>query len=165
MKENENYNKIFPTRLRELMKERHENQQALANVLGKQRQTISLYVTGSSNPDYETLKQIAEHYQVTSDWLIGMPSISKHGHFRTHEIKISDEFANAVASGDKTFEVRENDRGYQKGDLVKFTVIDNIKVPYVSHELHNMLFEITYVLSGWGIEQGKVAFAIKKVER
>lgn len=72
-----NYQKVFPTRLRELMKEHNENQQTLANVLGKQRQTISLYVTGSTNPDYETLKQIAEHYQVTSDWLIGIPSATK----------------------------------------------------------------------------------------
>lgn len=71
------YAKVFSSRLRELMKERNENQQTLANTLGKQRQTISLYATGGSNPDYETLKKIAEHYQVTTDWLLGMPSATK----------------------------------------------------------------------------------------
>ena len=34
-----------------------------------------------------------------------------------HNIKIRESFAEAVMRGDKTFEVRKNDRGYQKGDL------------------------------------------------
>ena len=42
----------------------------------------------------------------------------------THEIKIQKEFANAVFLGEKTFEVRNNDRGYQKGDLIEFKVMD-----------------------------------------
>ena len=29
----------------------------------------------------------------------------------THEIKLREEYADAVLSGDKCFEVRENDRG------------------------------------------------------
>ena len=33
-----------------------------------------------------------------------------------HYIKIRQSFADAVYSGEKTFEVRKNDRGYQKGD-------------------------------------------------
>ena len=41
----------------------------------------------------------------------------------THSIKIRESFANAVNTGEKTFEVRKNDRGYQKGDTVKFTVL------------------------------------------
>ena len=35
-----------------------------------------------------------------------------------HQIKILESFADAVYSGEKNFEVRKNDRGYQKGDVV-----------------------------------------------
>lgn len=80
---------------------------------------------------------------------------------RTHEIKLSREFQDAVLSGDKPFEVRYNDRGYQKGDFVKFHVIDRRNV---TEPLDDKLFVITYVLSGWHIEQGYVVFGIRPVE-
>ena len=79
-----------------------------------------------------------------------------------HYIKIRQSFADAVYSGEKTFEVRNNDRGYQKGDTVRFTVLkddDNIKV--LDHPLNKVPYEITYVLSGWGIADGYVVFGIK----
>ena len=80
---------------------------------------------------------------------------------RTHEIKLSREFQDAVLCGEKSFEVRYNDRGYQKGDLVKFHVTDrrNIVEP-----LDSKVYEITYVLSGWHIEQDYVVFGIREVE-
>ena len=81
----------------------------------------------------------------------------------THRIKILESFANAVLAGDKTFEVRKNDRGYQKGDLVKFTVIDSDGIEKVSHPLIEQTYTITYVLAGWGIEDGYVVFGIRKV--
>lgn len=43
----------------------------------------------------------------------------------THELKILKSFADAVYSGDKTFEIRENDRGFQKGDKVIFKAVEN----------------------------------------
>lgn len=78
-----------------------------------------------------------------------------------HHIKIQQEFADAIISGEKTFEIRINDRGYQKGDLIRFQVVDG----YISntfHPLNDKVFEITYVLSGWGLSEGYVAFAIKE---
>ena len=80
---------------------------------------------------------------------------------KTHEIKLSREFQDAILSGEKSFEVRYNDRGYQKGDFVKFRVTDRVNV---REPLDNVLFEITYVLSGWHIEQDYVVFGIKRVE-
>lgn len=35
-----------------------------------------------------------------------------------HELKIDPKYYCRVADGSKTFEVRENDRGYQSGDTV-----------------------------------------------
>ena len=80
---------------------------------------------------------------------------------KLHKIKIREEFADAVLYGDKTFEVRENDRGYQKGDLVQFDVIDKYYHESISHPLEKETYRITYVLNGWGIEPKFVVFSIK----
>lgn len=80
----------------------------------------------------------------------------------THNLKIRDQFADAVLSGEKTFEVRYNDRGYNKGDQIVFTVIDDVTRP-VDHPLNNKVYEITYVLSGWGIREDFVVLGIKRV--
>lgn len=81
----------------------------------------------------------------------------------THEIKIVESFADAVLSGEKTFEVRENDRGYQKGDKIEFEVIDEYGFPIYGHDLTRQQYEITYVLSGWGLKDGYVVFSIREV--
>lgn len=36
-----------------------------------------------------------------------------------HELKIEKQYYERVEDGTKTFEIRLNDRGYQKGDIVK----------------------------------------------
>lgn len=83
----------------------------------------------------------------------------------THELKILEDFADAVNRGDKTFEIRENDRGFQKGDRIKFIVrTKNNYVTLTSHPLSNKIFEITYVINGWGLKNGFVAFGIKEIK-
>ena len=78
-----------------------------------------------------------------------------------HNIKLQKEFADAVMNGDKTFEVRYNDRGYQKGDAVIFHVMDGMF--QINHPLNHKNYEITYVLSGWGIKEDYVVFGIREV--
>ena len=78
-----------------------------------------------------------------------------------HELKIEKQFADAILDGRKTFEVRRNDRGYNAGDTVRFTVLED-GVP-IQHKLIGAEFRIGYVLSGWGIEEGFVAFSIAPV--
>lgn len=78
-----------------------------------------------------------------------------------HCIKIQQEFADAVCSGDKSFEIRYNDRGYQKGDLIHFRVMDGTDFNKY-HMLNDKTYEVTYVLSGWGLCEGYVALAIKE---
>lgn len=80
----------------------------------------------------------------------------------THYLKIREEFANDVLSGKKTFETRKNDRNYQVGDIVIFTVVDNGAASYAPHPLNGILYRITYVLAGWGLRSGFVAFSMKK---
>ena len=81
---------------------------------------------------------------------------------KTHHIKLNIEFCDAVKSGDKCFEVRKNDRGYQKGDHIVFIPVDQIGT-HMYHSIVEKEYVITYVLSGWGIENGYVVFGIKEV--
>lgn len=75
-----------------------------------------------------------------------------------HHIKIREEFFIPITAGKKLFELRKNDRGYQCGDLIRFTVIrDQDKVVTEDRQL----YEITYVISGWGLKNGYVAFGIR----
>lgn len=80
---------------------------------------------------------------------------------RLHSIKINKDFADSVFSGDKTFELRLNDRGYQKGDVIKFIPIDRFGCEMINHPLRTKEYEISYVLNGFGLDKDWVAFAIK----
>ena len=78
-----------------------------------------------------------------------------------HELKLDANFFDAVLSGDKPFEVRKNDRGFQKGDSVLFK--ETIDGQYYC-TYRRATAVITYVLSGWGIENGYVVFGITDVQ-
>lgn len=78
-----------------------------------------------------------------------------------HRIKIQIEYANEVLSGNKTFEIRENDRAYQKGDFVQFIVVDGMFTED-THPLYMQFYKITYVLPYFGLKENYVAFSIKK---
>ena len=79
-----------------------------------------------------------------------------------HEIKLRESFADAVICREKTFEVRLNDRGYQKGDYIVFKVVTDDGLAPVDSVLNKWFFEITYVLSGWGIKEDYCVFGFKR---
>lgn len=81
---------------------------------------------------------------------------------KIHELPLKEYFCDDVLSGNKNFEVRKNDRGYQKGDRIKFIPFSGIGLHF-NHPIETALYEITYVLNGWGIENEFVVFGIKKV--
>jgi len=80
---------------------------------------------------------------------------------QTHHIKIQWTFADAVYNGLKTFEIRKNDRGYQAGDRVVFSVIGDNGVDAVAHPLARRPYRITYLLHGWGLQDGYCVFGIE----
>lgn len=82
---------------------------------------------------------------------------------RVHNIKVLDVFADDILSGVKSFEVRLNDRMYQTGDIISYTVVDEIG-KMIEHPLSKKYFQITFVLSGWGLKEEYVAFAQKMLE-
>lgn len=80
---------------------------------------------------------------------------------RTHEIKLNKEYCDSVLCGDKKFEVRYNDRGYQNGDRVKFIPVDSMGE--IEHPILDNLYLITYVHSGLGLEKDWVVFSIQEI--
>lgn len=80
-----------------------------------------------------------------------------------HEIKIREDYIEPILAKEKTFEVRENDRGYQKGDLVKFIPVNRQGITYRDPILEEKTYQITYVHSGLGLKEGYVVFGIKEL--
>lgn len=91
-----------------------------------------------------------------------------------HELKIRKQWADAKLAGEKPFEIRINDRGFQKGDIVRYKVIDpKTNEPWRAddsgtlaavHPLERCDFLITYVIEGKeGLERGYCVYADQPV--
>lgn len=61
---------------------------------------------------------------------------------RTHELKTWPEYFQAVLTGLKTFEVRENDRDFQVGDVLRLREYEPIPMTYTGRECFRT---VTYV--------------------
>jgi ParB family chromosome partitioning protein len=83
---------------------------------------------------------------------------------KTHTIKIKLDYAMDILFGNKTFEIRKNDRDYQVGDYVHFVPIDNNGIRYVGCSIENKTYQITYILRDFGLQYGYIAFSIREVE-
>lgn len=64
--------KIFIKRLVELMEEKDMTQCELANLIGTTNVTISRYISGERNPRIEIVAKIAEVFNVSIDYLLGI---------------------------------------------------------------------------------------------
>ncbi len=79
----------------------------------------------------------------------------------THELKVWPEFWEPLASGAKTFEVREDDRGFKVGDTLHLREWSEAS-GYTGRELRR---RITYILAGWiAVFEGFVVLALAPVE-
>ena len=92
-----------------------------------------------------------------------------------HELKIWPSFYEEVKSGRKPFDIRRNDRGFQKGDTITFREWDPDKAVAVTVELgvslpppsedprytgRTFTRAVSYVLSGWGVQPEHVALGL-----
>ena len=85
-----------------------------------------------------------------------------------HELKTLAPYWDAVASGAKPFEVRRDDRGFQRGDILKLhrmcpdTNRHYDTVPGSRFTRRTLTKRITYVLTGghFGIEAGYVVLGL-----
>ncbi|AXU66010.1 ASCH/PUA domain-containing protein [Clostridioides difficile] len=74
-----------------------------------------------------------------------------------HELKILPQYFKEVVNGNKNFEVRKNDRGFKKGDLLVLQEFDGEK--YTGLETRK---EITYLLDNSNyLQDGYVVLGIK----
>ena len=64
-------------RLREIRKNKKITMKDLAVFLGISESAVSLYETGKSQPDHETLKKIADYFDVSIDYLLGRTDCKK----------------------------------------------------------------------------------------
>ena len=78
----------------------------------------------------------------------------------THHLKILPEYFLQVAIGNKTFELRKNDRDFKVGDIIFLEEWDN---EYTGRVLE---LEITYILSNFkGLEEGYVILSVSFIKR
>ncbi|MCD2257102.1 helix-turn-helix domain-containing protein [Agrilactobacillus fermenti] len=69
---------MFADKLKELRKSKPGlTQEALAKQLGIAKTTYSSYEQGKRQPDYEMLQKIANYFDVTSDYLLGINQTPK----------------------------------------------------------------------------------------
>jgi hypothetical protein len=86
----------------------------------------------------------------------------------THEIKIYPRYFEAVMSGDKTFELRRNDRDYKVGDVILLEEFEyEVGGSYTGR---NLSVTISYILKeedgkGWiGLRPGYCCIGFKPLE-
>lgn len=85
---------------------------------------------------------------------------------RTHKLKIAHQYWEPLITGEKSFEVRRDDRGFQRGDILEIQKMDE-QFPHSSDSFAKPAsFEITYILTGgqYGVEAGYVVMGVKLLE-
>lgn len=66
------YRETFAQRLKKARNETGFTQREVTKELNIPQSTIANYETGRTEPDIETLGILAEFYQVSTDWLLGI---------------------------------------------------------------------------------------------
>ena len=62
---------VFSERLRELRQERGMTQEALGQIIGVKNYSVYTYEKGRSYPDVAGLIALADHFDVSIDYLVG----------------------------------------------------------------------------------------------
>lgn len=84
-----------------------------------------------------------------------------------HVLKCWPQYYDPIERGEKPFEVRRDDRGYQKGDVLVLQRTSDKSPYYVEYDAHGkvkheMRRTISYILTGgqFGIEPGYVVLGL-----
>ena len=72
VKDFDGYDSTFAKRFRDLIDERNDTQSNISKTLDISRQTVSMYFNGQTIPTADKLRQLAEYFHVSSDYLIGL---------------------------------------------------------------------------------------------
>lgn len=85
--------KKFGKRLKTLRTDKNLKQSELADILELSTSTIGMYEQGRRYADLDTLKKIAEYFDVSVDYLIGRTDIKKFEDFPPQVKRIANLFA------------------------------------------------------------------------
>ncbi|MGN0907938.1 MAG: helix-turn-helix domain-containing protein [Bullifex sp.] len=69
---------IFGNRLKNLRLSKGESQEKVADLMGIQRATYSGYERGVIVPPYERINTLAEHFEVSVDFLMGKTNVNNY---------------------------------------------------------------------------------------
>ncbi len=82
-----------------------------------------------------------------------------------HELKIDEKWFDAIVKNEKTCEVRKNDRNFEVGDIIHFTLAEDASEEN-KKKAENLLLKITHVLTDQdfpnGIMPGYCVISFKK---
>lgn len=107
----------FGTNLKTLRKQSGITQQEIANIINTSRSCISNYESGNRQPDNETIKLIADYFDVSVDYLFGRSEVKTL--IKSNSLlKDAQKFLNRVNSFN-TLDI-SNSSAYIKCAVVKF---------------------------------------------
>lgn len=113
------------------------------------------YSEGQDAIDRETKKKLREMEQ--EEKMQNLPSDTQETGQKVHKIRLAKSYFDDVASGIKTFELRKNDRGYKKGDILEMMEFADGKN---TGRMVKVL--VTYILEDYtGVEDGYCIMATK----
>ena len=82
-----------------------------------------------------------------------------------HELKIEERFFEGIVNNTKTFEIRKNDRNYEIGDIIHFTITDSTN-DEMNKKADDLLLKIVGILKDsdfpQGIKEGYCIISFKK---
>lgn len=108
--------------------------------------------------DRETKKKLREMEQ--EEKMQSLPSDTQETGRKVHQIRLAKPYFDDVVNGIKTFELRKNDRGYKKGDILEMMEFADGKN---TGRMVKVL--VTYILEDYtGIEDGYCIMATKLME-
>lgn len=98
--------------------------------------------------DRETKKKLREMEQ--EEKMQNLPSDTQETGQKVHQIRLAKSYFDDVANGIKTFELRKNDRGYKKGDILEMMEFADGK-----NTGRTVRVLVTYIIEDYtGIEDG-----------
>ena len=79
---------------------------------------------------------------------------------KLHNIKIKAQYAGAKLSGIKLFEIRENDRNYEVGDIVCYTCCDSVEI---DSQIKDKYYKIIYI-TDYVQKDGYIVFGEREIK-
>ena len=80
-----------------------------------------------------------------------------------HNLEICENYVEPILAKEKNFDIRINDKEFQKGDYINYTEHSATTGQNNKNRLKDKIFKITYVHSGYGLEKDFVILGFKEI--